>query len=281
MHTYKFSSLLKETKKYANENIENIVFKEGMLEVKANKDVVIEDERAIIPIIMVNTSKDINENEYIEKLKAYKLGIALLSDKIVISSNSLNGKQEIYYSSLFDVELEGKGALLDVLSDNQLMKVYFAFFFTIYIYLFIAYFLTNITDAIILGALGYLFARLLRIKLRYKATFNISIYALTLPIILNLIYIIVNTFTNFEIKYFQWMYTTISYIYVTVAILMIKTEIIQKRIELIKLQEIQKQVIKDTEEEVTNKEKKKEKKEEEEKKEETGEAGEEPEGSKA
>jgi hypothetical protein len=252
-----------------------------MLEVKANKDVVIEDERAIIPIIMVNTSKDINENEYIEKLKAYKLGIALLSDKIVISSNSLNGKQEIYYSSLFDVELEGKGALLDVLSDNQLMKVYFAFFFTIYIYLFIAYFLTNITDAIILGALGYLFARLLRIKLRYKATFNISIYALTLPIILNLIYIIVNTFTNFEIKYFQWMYTTISYIYVTVAILMIKTEIIQKRIELIKLQEIQKQVIKDTEEEVTNKEKKKEKKEEEEKKEETGEAGEEPEGSKA
>ena len=53
---------------------------------------------------------------------------------------------------------------------------------------------------------------------------------------------------NFTITHFQWMYTSISYIYVVVAILMIKTEIMQKRIEMMKIREIQKQVAREAEE---------------------------------
>ncbi len=110
----------------------------------------------------------------------------------------------------------------------------------------------------------------MKIRLRYKATFNIGVHALTLPLLLNLIYIIVNLFTGFEIRHFQWMYTSISYIYVVVAILMIKTEIINQKIQLIKLREIQaneakKAEEKDTEEKEKDKEAKEDKKDEEEK----------------
>ena len=147
-----------------------------------------------------------------------------------------------------------------------------------FIYLFTVYVTTNLVDAVILGALGYIFARIVKLRLKYKATFNIGIYALTLPIILNLIYMLVNVFTGFEIRYFQWMYTSIAYIYVVVAILMIKTEIINQRMQLIKIKEIQEQVAKEAEEEIP-KEKEEEKEEKKEEKEKT--SGEEPEGSNA
>lgn len=147
------------------------------------------------------------------------------------------------------------------------------------------YIISNFIDILILGVLGYLFGRIVRLRLKYKATFNIGTYALTLPIILNLIYIIVNTFTGFEIKYFNIMYTSISYIYVAVAILMIKAEIISQKIQLIRIKQIQKQVSEEAEEKIPDEKDEKgqeEKKEKEKDNKEKGKtAGEEPEGSNA
>ena len=281
IYTYKFYTVLKDIENYINENVEEISLKEGDLEVKTNKDIVIEDEKSVIPIIIVNTSEEVNEEEYIQKIKAYNTGILLLKEKVVIASSTLNVEQEIYYSTISMTNIEGKEAVLDMIGIQNLLPTFGAFFFAVFIYLFFAYFISNLIDAAILGVLGNLFARILKIRLKYKATFNISVYALTLPIILNLIYIVVNTFTGFEIQYFQWMYTSISYIYVVVAILMIKTEIMQKKIELIRLREIQKQVAREAEEIEPEKEKKEEKQEEEEEEKQEKNTGEEPEGSKA
>ena len=208
----------------------------------------------------------------------------VLSDRIFISSSSLGQEESIYYSSLFDTNLSSKAEFMELLSGKNMTYGYVLFAITVFIYMFIIYFISNLMDGLILGALGYLFARIMRMKLRFKATYNIGLHALTLPIILNLIYIIVNTLTGFTIEYFQWMYTTISYIYVAVAILMIKTEIINQKIELIRLEQIQQQKPEEQEEEeekeVDKQKPKKEDKEQEEKKE-KGEQGEEPEGSNA
>lgn len=197
---------------------------------------------------------------------------------MVAYSSALGSENTMPYSSFLSTNIDSKEDLLNMFSTSNLVSIYIFMFIAIFIYLLIAYFISNMIDAVILGVIGYLFARIVKLKLRYKATFNIGIYALTLPIALNLIYIIVNTFTSFEIKHFQWMYTTISYIYVAVAILMIKTEIINQRIQLIRLRQIQEQAAKDAEtegENEQNKEEKKEKKEEpkEEKKDEEKEEG--------
>ena len=50
-----------------------------------------------------------------------------------------------------------------------------------------------------------------------------------------MIYIILNSTTGFVIKYFDWMYTTISYIYVCVVILIIKTDLMNLKKEMIKI----------------------------------------------
>lgn len=218
-----------------------------------------------------------------EKAKLYDIGIIALNDKVIIVSKMLNKEENLYYSNIFTSNIENKQELLNMMSGSNNIYVYMLFFATIFIYMFAVYFASNLVDAMVLGALGYIFARIVKLRLKFKATFNMGVYALTLPILLNLVYIVVNTFTGFKINYFQWMYTTISYIYVAVAILMIKTELINQKIQLIKIKQIQEEVAKEREEEERQKENNREEKKEKEKeeKEDKKQSGEEPEGSNA
>ena len=115
-------------------------------------------------------------------------------------------------------------------------------YFIIFIYLFIIYFITIFMDVLLLSVLAYIVSRMSRIRLKFAPSFGIAVHGITLSVILNLIYIVVNLFTGFEIKYFGLMYSTISYIYVIVAILMIKTDFIQRQFELMKLAQEQEKV---------------------------------------
>ena len=74
------------------------------------------------------------------------------------------------------------------------------------------------------------------------AIYNMAIYSLTLPIILNVIYIITNYFIDFTITYFQVAYITIAYIYLAAAIFIIKDDFIKKQQEVEKIKEEQKKV---------------------------------------
>ena len=177
----------------------------------------------MVAIVTDAEKQEAKREEYTNKIKGLNTtGMIFLKDRMVIVSSALNEEQSIEYSNLLAFNIEGKSQFLQILETRNLLPYYLLFFFTILIYLFIIYIISNLIDALMLGVIGYLFSRLIKLRLRYKATFNIGVYALTLPIILNLIYIIVNTFVGFEIKYFQWMYEAISYVYVAVAILMIK-----------------------------------------------------------
>lgn len=241
----------------------------------SNEPIIIENEKNPIQIIIVDTSEDANKEELMEKINMYQNGILVLSDRAVISTSLLSQDQSIYYSSIYNSNIQNKEEFMNLISGSSMINTYIIFFATVFVYLFIVYFASNIVDGIMLGILGYIFARIVRLRLKFKATFNIGMHALTLPIILNLIYIIVRTFTGFTVSYFQWMYEAISYIYVAVAILMIKTEIINQKIQLIRLEQIQAKATEEEEKEEERREKEKqdkkrekEKKEKDEKKEE-------------
>ena len=105
----------------------------------------------------------------------------------------------------------------------------------IFVYLFISFLIQFMIDILILSVLGFLFSRLVRLKLKFKSIFNISIYAITLPIILYLIYGIANLYTGFTIRYFEIAYNAISYIYVVTAILIIRNDLIKQQIEVGKI----------------------------------------------
>ena len=286
-YTYKFYLTVKDVRSYIENNIEEISYTDGKLNVKSDEKIEIISENNIIPAVIVDTSEEANIDENLKKIEPYQVGIVFSSDKAIVQSSFLAENETIYYSDILENDISNKEELLEMISFSNASGLYFTFFFTILIYLFAVYFSSNIVDAIVLGVLGYIFARIVRLRLKYRACFNIGVYALTLPILLNLIYVIINTYTGFEISHFQWMYTSISYIYVAVAILMIKTEIINQKIQLIRLREIEKQAKEETiekpdeEKEKSNEDKEEKKEDKKEEKEDKKPRGEEPEGSNA
>lgn len=114
---------------------------------------------------------------------------------------------------------------------------------TLFISIFISNFMSTLTYVIILSFFGLITCLFSRVSIRYKAIFNMSIYALTLSIILELLYALIYFIFGFEIRFFGIMYMSIGYISLAAAIFMIKSDLIKQQIELIKVMEDSKQKI--------------------------------------
>ena len=152
---------------------------------------------------------------------------------------------EYYYEEIaknYNITNLNKEEILKKLNENQMIIFYIMFFIIFYICMFIMYFITIMMYVIMLALLGRITSILLRIPLKYKSVLNMALHALTLPTILNLIYIIVNLYTGFNIEYFQVMYSAISYVYIITGILMIKADFIKKQLELNKILEEQQKI---------------------------------------
>ena len=113
----------------------------------------------------------------------------------------------------------------------------------------IAFLMSNsigtLVDVFILSAFGVMTCIVAKIKMNYKALFNMSIYAFTLPIILRTIYFAITTLTTFKIKYFDVMYVAIAYISLAAAIFIIKSNVIKQHLELMRIIEESKEKIED------------------------------------
>ena len=164
----------------------------------------------------------------------------------------------------FNITNLNKDDVLNYFTGSNLVMIYCGIFILTFISLFISYTLSIIIDIVALGIVGYFTALILRIRLKLKAVFKITIQALTLPIILNLLYIVVQAVFGFNIKYFEVMYISIAYIYIISAILMIKSDLIKRGQELSKIVEEQQRI----KEELERKEKEEQEKEQEVKQEE-------------
>ena len=222
--------------RYINENINELSYNSGILEISSENPIEIENENGAIQKLIIDTKEDINLEEYISKLKLYDNSILVLRDKIILKNNVNNGLTEFKYDKSNMNTFNKEGLLSFINSGN--IYVYYAFLMIITIILLFLYFISEFfVNAISLALLGYLIGRINRMRIKISATFNIGIYALTLPTVLKLIYIIINIFTNIEIKYFDWMYTAIAYVYVLVAILMIKADFIDKNMQMMKIYE--------------------------------------------
>lgn len=243
---YQFYTYFQKSTMYINENINEIQYANNELSIdKGDKKEIITDN-SVIPYILIDT--DALEEEvlsYNEKLGEYESGIIILKDKIIYKNGLLSNSLEYNYKDImgkYNITEFNKQDVSNFITQANNFSTYASLFIAMFISLYIIYTFSTIVDVFMLAVLGFIVSRIAGMKMRFKATFNIGIYALTLPILLNIIYIIINNLTGFEVKYFSWMYTTISYIYVIVAILLIKTDFIDKQAELMKIIEEQEKV---------------------------------------
>lgn len=243
---YQFHTYFQEALNYFNENISELHFVEGSLEINQGETIEIRNDHSILPYLTIDTDATEEQiQDYTKKLSGYETGMLILRDKILYKNELLAEQMEYHYKDIlqnYPISEFDKQGVLDFVSQIDKVSLYISLFVVMAIYLYIIYLASTFVDVVMLAVLGFIVGRIAGIKIRFKATFNIGIYALTLPLLLNLIYIVVNSLTGFTIQYFSWMYTTISYIYVIVAILMIKADFINKQAELMKIIEEQERV---------------------------------------
>lgn len=239
-YTYKIVQNISNIYDNFKDALPDFSYSQGVMEMDSEDPIVIEDYKEIFGKIIIDTNGNIEDYE-----QDKYTGILLLKDKCVILSDSGMGQVVYNYEELFknyDVNEFTKQDIINYAEGINIVSLYGSVYFVIFIYFFIIYFISIFMDVLILAILAYLVSRISKVRLKFAPSFGIAVHGITLSVILNLVYIVVNLFTGFEIKYFQLMYSTISYIYVIVAILMIKTDFIQRQMELIKLAQEQEKV---------------------------------------
>lgn len=260
---YQTHGLIQKCLDYINNEFPEFTYKDGILNVSSESEFKIDQKKLPIGEIIVDTNTEDEQkiNQYINEITENGEGVIALKDKIIIKNSSVVGTINYQYKDTFEqmgISEFNKQDLINYANSSAILKVYASLFLTIFIYSFIMYFLTTISNVVLLSIFGYITTLLAKIKMRFVAIFNMSIYAITLSVILNMLYVGINIFVPFNMEYFQVMYIAVAAIYLVAAILILKSDLIKKQAELMKIEEAQKIIKKEIEEE--NKEEKKEKK---------------------
>ena len=261
---YRTSLKVKEVAKYIDEKIPELTYKEDTLQVGAEEAIIDENENFGKIIVDTKTDDEQQINQYIEETSDEENAVIILKNKLMLKQSGTNGTTDYNYKDLFGqmgITEFNKQSLLDYLNGNGIMNLYFNLFASLLIYSsFVIYLINLLFYIIIISIFGYLATMILKLKIRYVAIFNMAIYAITLPALLNIIYIAINAFYPYQISYFEVLYALIASIYIMAAIFILKTEFNKKQGEVQKIVEVEKQIKEENKEE--NKEEKREEKRE-------------------
>lgn len=250
---YKATTLVQKGVDYLENSFPEFSYQDGKLDVNSDEKIDISEEDSIAgrTIIDTKTENEQEINNYLNEITKQGEGIVILKDKVMIKASGITGTITYSYKDSLDnmgITNFTKQDVINYANSSQIISLYVSLGITIFIYAFIMYLLTTISNTVLLSIFGYITTWLARIKMRYVAIFNMSVYALTLSTILNMLYIAVNIFMPFTMEYFQVMYVAVAAIYLVAAILILKTEFIKKQFELMKIAEAEKIIKKELQE---------------------------------
>ena len=272
LSVYKIANQIQDALTYFKEEIPNLSLHNHVLQVDSEEPIIIENQESIVQKVILDTRGELNQKQiedYQNQIQGSENGIIFLKEKVLLKTAMTTGMITYSYEELGNhygiVDLD-KQTILDYFSGSNLAMLMVGFFIINYLYAFILYLISIFMDAILLAILGYMTAILLRLRLKFSAMCHMAVHSLTLPILLNLGYMILQTFTGFQIKYFEAMYVGVAYIYIIAAILMIKSDVMKKQQELAKIIEEQEKVKEEMERQKEEEERRKEEQRKEEKK---------------
>lgn len=271
-YTLKIVDNCKNVYSTMKEKLPEFSYSNGTLNMETEEPIIIDDYSETFGKILIDTNST-ELTEYQDRIQKENISLVVLKNKCVVISNSTLGQVEYNYLALAsscNVNEFTKQSAIEYFESLNIVSMCASLYFIIFIYLFIVYFISIFMDILILWVLAYLVSKLSKLNLKAAPSFSVAVHAITLSLVLNIAYIILNLLTGINVKYFGLMYNLISYIYVIVAVLMIKTDFINRQIELMKLAneqekvkaELEKEKEKKDKEEKENKPEKKEKKKE-------------------
>lgn len=254
-------TLIGDLTKYVQDNIPEFSYSDGNLSMDIEEIIVIEDAKySGIDRVVIDTLSETDEQK--QKVENENLieGITIFffKNEIILNTKSEAGqvlRQPYTYSDFItnytgeNIENFEKKDFVEYLTSEKMTTFYTQYAVAIFIYLLIINVMIGLLDSLEIAILGWVTTTIARIRMRFVAIYNMAIYSLTLPMILNILYIIINYFKEFTITYFQVGYITIAYIYLAAVIFIIKDDFIKKMQEVERIKQEQLKVRKEIKEE--------------------------------
>ena len=214
---------------YIKNNIADFTVSSDGLKMENNvKPIEITLKRVSQPKIIIDDESSEEKNE--EKLYRYNGNIIIFGkEQLLLKIDSINRK--ISYKNALNILGMDKISKNDIVGfyneSENLQRLYSTMEITLFIYFFIECFITIITNVIALSLVGVIVSRILKMKFKFSGLFSMSTAAITLPSVLTLIYALFFIFTGFIMKNFVVMTTTISYVYIIVALINIYRNLVR------------------------------------------------------
>ena len=257
----KIKTLIGYFAQYVNDNIPEFSYSDGKLNIEAEESIIIENIEEIgVDKIVINTLVETQEqkDELEENNLTDGIVIFLFKDEIIFKTNLEdieNIRQTYTYSNVIgnyldeNIETFNKAEFLEFLTSEKMSTFYIQYASFMFICLFIINLIIALLDSFEIAILGVITSTMARLRMRFVAIYNMAIYSLTLSMILNILYIIINYFTGFTITCFQVAYITIAYICLAATIFIIKADFIKKMQEVEKIKQEQLKVREEIKEE--------------------------------
>lgn len=207
---------------------------------------------------------DTDENMPEEKMQEYKdtvksTGIMFFKDKVIYQLGS-NQVEYSYkdFATQYGINSLNKEKLVEEVNSIGMVGIAVTIFMVVVVSLYIAQLISIFMDWLVVTIFTIIAARVCGMKISFQGAFNLSIYALTLSIILSMLYQIAYYLVGFYTDYFRVVYLLISYVYIVAVILMIKSDLLKQQVEVAKVVEIQNKVKQELEDSKEKEEKKNE-----------------------
>ncbi|MCL2859227.1 MAG: DUF1189 domain-containing protein [Oscillospiraceae bacterium] len=231
---------------YLQNEFPNFSFADNTLKVESDGPINLTGNNGMNALLIIDTNateEQVKQYSDEAKVDSDAITIIVLSDKVIVSNLSNSDRALFNLGGLPTTEDNGntifklsdlsakiglnsftKQSVVDYLSSGSMAKIYLELYVFLTIYTFLMYIVGVFGDVIVIAIFAFITSRIYRIKLNFTSCMKISVYALTLPLILKVIYIWINTLTGFVVQYFDYAYITIAYIYVLIGILMIRND---------------------------------------------------------
>lgn len=253
---YKSSNVINRGYNYLANEMPDFEYKDGTLNFK-------ETVKAYDHDYNFSFIADTTENIQKEKIKEYKdeiykggdYGVLLLNNELIMitstAENTINYSEYLASAGFNSEEVNAskKQDLINFVDQLGIPNVLLSIFIVLTIATYISNIIIVLSDVCVVAIFGWFAARICGVNFKMNPMIALSIYGLSLSIILDLIFDAIYIMTGFTVQYFEIIYLLIAYVYIIAAIFMIKYDLIKHTEELKKIIEVQKQVQKELEEE--------------------------------
>ena len=233
--SYNFYKMSNTAYSYIQNELPNFKYENNILKFEKNLEAYDYDYKFRL---YINTDDNVSEDilkTYKENMYSDDLGLVLLKDKAIyiFDGNVIEQTyQELFsdqYLGQLGINFTNKQELVNSIQNIGFGTVINVYFVANFISIFINNVITNLGYLFVVAIFGYIAARFCGVRFKMSPMISLSVYSLTLSIILSGIYLVIYMLTGFIIKYFDVMYLLIAYVYIIAAILMIKYDLIKSR----------------------------------------------------